>query len=1075
MKKVSTRVYIFQKVLDYLGVAFLGVLLLFIWQLYRGPIEVPFLKPYIMQALNSDSSEAEISVGNVSIELVRSLQPIKIVAKDISYKRRDESVNVKAPRTTVSFSLKALLRGIVAPSSIAVESPVVYVFSDYGVKEDNKNEVDKQRLGYHFKMIEDFLERFNADDNSYIESYINSIKISGGELELHEVDLGRKWSFSDLNYKFERNLLNISTELNALVNLGSSFATVGLEGEYRPLKQKLALDFYFSDLAPDSVTDIFADPEQQSRFLQINLPVSGRVSTIIDINQALQNQDDVGKLVDKAFDSIRFQFEGGQGDIIFDDNPDSRYDVSSFLLEGNVSGGINNISIKNAAFDLGEQKTQLGLEVSGFKNYFLTRSLDDLKVRLSAAIDEMPVDKLYDYWPKYIATPGWNWCHDSMRDGMFRNAVFNFDFGYDKKSNSFSFLNLDGQGEVDGVSIDYLTGMPKIVNAQGKAFFSSHNIKIETSYGESDGVTLRGGYVDLYDLDKEDNFADISLEMESSVRDALRLIDNKPLQYTSEMGLNPDAVSGSAKTKLGLKFEMKQNLTPAEVGVDVSADISDFAMKKVFDNKDIFAEKLKLSVDNKGLSVVGDAKLDDIPVNLDWRESFADKNYQSRYKIGFKYDDNLKKKLGLDISLLQAPYLSGYADMTAEITIFNDKRTEINLNGDLKPMDIDFSFFGFRKPTNAQGRLAATLEIADNKLKSVSNLSLSNDDISLAGSLGIDAKGRVKLIDINQINGVKTNAKARIDLAYEPKMKAKINISGQSYNLSPFFERSESKIKIDKKSMSPKAPEDNDDELEDTIDADIFIAVNNLWTNPHIAVTNFAGSAKLVNGVGIQEIHMVGNYKTGKNSTLKVDYVPRPNKEFYLSVDSNDAGATMKVLRIYDNMEGGKLQIEARRNKDKALVGHAKIRDFNIHNTPLVAKFLSVASFRGMLDLLTGEGISFSHLDAPFEYRRKQLMLKKAKAFGNVLGITANGTYDRRFEELDVRGQVAPAYSLNMILGKIPLVGNLLAGKDGTVFAADYYISGDVADASIQINPLSALSPNSLKETISSLFGTANE
>ena len=196
MKKVSTRVYIFQKVLDYLGVAFLGVLLLFIWQLYRGPIEVPFLKPYIMQALNSDSSEAEISVGNVSIELVRSLQPIKIVAKDISYKRRDESVNVKAPRTTVSFSLKALLRGIVAPSSIAVESPVVYVFSDYGVKEDNKNEVDKQRLGYHFKMIEDFLERFNADDNSYIESYINSIKISGGELELHEVDLGRKWSFS---------------------------------------------------------------------------------------------------------------------------------------------------------------------------------------------------------------------------------------------------------------------------------------------------------------------------------------------------------------------------------------------------------------------------------------------------------------------------------------------------------------------------------------------------------------------------------------------------------------------------------------------------------------------------------------------------------------------------------------------------------------------------------------------------------------------------------------------------------------------------------------------------------------
>ena len=102
-------------------------------------------------------------------------------------------------------------------------------------------------------------------------------------------------------------------------------------------------------------------------------------------------------------------------------------------------------------------------------------------------------------------------------------------------------------------------------------------------------------------------------------------------------------------------------------------------------------------------------------------------------------------------------------------------------------------------------------------------------------------------------------------------------------------------------------------------------------------------------------------------------------------------------------------------------------------------------------------------------------MLKKAKAFGNVLGVTANGTYDRRYKELDIRGKVAPAYSLNMILGSIPVVGNLLAGKDGTVFAANYDISGDIADASIQINPLSALSPNSLKETISSLFGADDE
>ena len=66
---------------------------------------------------------------------------------------------------------------------------------------------------------------------------------------------------------------------------------------------------------------------------------------------------------------------------------------------------------------------------------------------------------------------------------------------------------------------------------------------------------------------------------------------------------------------------------------------------------------------------------------------------------------------------------------------------------------------------------------------------------------------------------------------------------------------------------------------------------------------------------------------------------------------------------------------------------------------------------------------------------------------------------------------IAPAYSLNTMLGKIPVVGSLLAGKDGTVFAADYSISGDLEDAEIDINPLSALSPSSLKEKLNSLFG----
>ena len=99
----------------------------------------------------------------------------------------------------------------------------------------------------------------------------------------------------------------------------------------------------------------------------------------------------------------------------------------------------------------------------------------------------------------------------------------------------------------------------------------------------------------------------------------------------------------------------------------------------------------------------------------------------------------------------------------------------------------------------------------------------------------------------------------------------------------------------------------------------------------------------------------------------------------------------------------------------------------------------------------------------------------EGKAFGDVMGITVNGDFDRNTEELNIKGVIAPAYSINNFIGRLPIVGNLLSGKDGTVFAANYTINGGLDNPIININPLSALSPSSLKDLMSSLFGGEDE
>ena len=259
------------------------------------------------------------------------------------------------------------------------------------------------------------------------------------------------------------------------------------------------------------------------------------------------------------------------------------------------------------------------------------------------------------------------------------------------------------------------------------------------------------------------------------------------------------------------------------------------------------------------------------------------------------------------------------------------------------------------------------------------------------------------------------------------------------------------------------------DPLEDVMDTDIVIGVNKLWTNDKVPVTNFAGKAELRNGIGVHRINMVGNYGNSRDVKMKLDFEPRGD-EYMLTVDSNNAGSTLKVLRLYENMKGGNLQIEAKRDKYKNFKGHAKMRDFALVNTPVFAKILSLASLTGIVDMLRGEGLTFTHLNAPFTYTfsTKNLETTDARMFGSVVGMTVSGSYNLADESLDAKGMIIPAYGLNTFIGNIPLVGKVLAGKDGTVFATNYSVSGDMNKPKISINPLSTLAPNSLKELFSS-------
>ncbi len=1050
--------YYIRKILDYLGVSFLLGVLCLLWILYQGPISVPFLKPYIIKALNSEQSEFTVNIGEVNIELVRSIQPLKIIAKNVSLKKNDDTVSVKTKKLFLSFSIRALLKGMIAPSSILIKNPEVAVFTTYGVEKNKENEVNRKKIEYYADWFRDFLKRFNSQDKIYPESYISDILIQNANIEFHEVDLGRKWQFTNTNLYFERALTNLKLSADGIVDLGDRMATTSATATYRFSEKKLTLDFSFADVVvSDFIKNIGGG------ISNIDVPIEGKIETSLNFQKILSNEADIVQSFDAALETIDFNIQGGKGKIAFEDDDHFDYKIDSFVLNGSIKGGLDKIELKKAELATDMQQLALGVSIFGYKKYFFEKSLEDLRIELKAKTNRLMMDDLAKFWPRYYAEPAWEWCRDNLYGGAYKNVSFIFEWVYDNKQDTLALSKLFGVADIEDGTISYLEGMPEVTNVYGKARFDIGVIDIFLDKGISDSVMLNEGRVKLYDLNKEHNYIDITIDGDSSVSNALAYVANPPLEFGQDFKIKPDDITGDVNIKLNLNFELYQDLKPEEIKVKTNAVLKDVAIKNVWDDKDLSISKASLDIDEKGFIIKGDALFDSIPLEFDYKSLFDAKDAKTTARFNFIYDANIGRKLHINHALLDAPYIKGSANVTAYMTI-TDNMTKIDATADLEHMALDYGFLGFQKNVSSRGDIKARFDIKEDRLYDVPYFEISDDSFYIKGKVSLDNKGDIKVVDIEKIEGPKTSAAARIEFSNTAKQHIKLNVSGNSYDLTELFARREKEQKQKAKESSAVS---FDDDFKDVPNVDIFIAVNSLWTNPETPIKNFAGSAVLKNGVGMEEVHLIGNYGSDKSIKLNLDYTPRPNGAHLLNIESNNAGSTLRVLRLYENMNGGNLKIEAIADANNKFTGHAKIRDFKIHNTPLLAKLLTVASFSGMLDLLKGDGLVFSHFDAPFSYKNKTLKIDDAKMFGNVIGLSASGTINRVTEDIDIKGVISPAYGLNSMVGKIPLLGKMLAGKDGTIFAVNYTITDTIDEPKITINPLSILSPNSVKELFS--------
>ena len=230
---------------------------------------------------------------------------------------------------------------------------------------------------------------------------------------------------------------------------------------------------------------------------------------------------------------------------------------------------------------------------------------------------------------------------------------------------------------------------------------------------------------------------------------------------------------------------------------------------------------------------------------------------------------------------------------------------------------------------------------------------------------------------------------------------------------------------------------------------------------------------RLILGAGREasEVSLEADCPAAACKTVALDLKLKDGSPFHykisdglLSARCDNAGELARTMAVFDSMEGGKMTLKGKYNGVN-LEGGMEIREYKLRNAPVVTKMFTIASLTGFLNTLTGNGIYFDRLSAPFIYHDGLLILKEAKAHGAAMGMTADGNIDLNKSTLDLTGVLVPSYTLNSLIGNLPLIGDLLQGGEGKgLVALSYGIHGNMKDPAVHMNPLSVLTPGFLRD-----------
>ena len=171
---------------------------------------------------------------------------------------------------------------------------------------------------------------------------------------------------------------------------------------------------------------------------------------------------------------------------------------------------------------------------------------------------------------------------------------------------------------------------------------------------------------------------------------------------------------------------------------------------------------------------------------------------------------------------------------------------------------------------------------------------------------------------------------------------------------------------------------------------------------------------------------------------------------------------------FFNGLEEGKLLYITTFDKNQ-IQSKLTIENFKVKNAPGFAKLLALADFGGMVDLMSGDGLSFEKLEINLKNDPNTLNIEEIFAVGPSISILMDGYIENKTDGItSLRGTMVPAKNLNKLISKIPIIGDILIPKEigEGLFGVSFKMKGKKGEIKTSVNPIKTLTPRFITKAL---------